>query len=247
MLDLILKDIQDPYTRENFFRLRRFLSNQVIFDGDFKLFDVSIPQQDANFKVKHGLTFIPADLIPLAAEGNYNYFFKYQDFDRENIYINAKGPVRLRFLAGKLKDQLGNTAREDSQGFPFVSPGDTSAPGFIYGAVGAKTAGFWLTSEAIPTNVVGIPVLFSDAEIIYAAVGTELEATYTVGIFQHEGAGINLTQIGTISVTSGGDKRFALNIPVVYSSNNVQLACRLLTGNTLNLKVSLVLKGTITL
>lgn len=243
MLDLILKDIQDPYVRENFFRLRKFLSRQVIFDGDFKLFDITIPQEDANFKIKHGLTFIPADIIQLAVQGNYNFFFKYKNFDRENMYVSADGPVQIRFLAGKLKDEIG-AAGFSSNEFPIVVPNASASPGFVFTAVGAKTAGFWLTSESIPSNVVGIPIMFGDAIIVRVAVGTEIEANYTIGIYQHEGAGVNLTQLGTFNITSGGDKRAQLNFPVVYSSPNVQLACRLLTGSTLNLKVSLVLEGT---
>lgn len=245
MLDLILKDIDDPYVRENFFRLRKFLGDQIFFDGDFKLYDIVIPAQDANFKVAHGLTFIPTDIILLAAQGDYNYFFKYSDFDRDNIYINADGAVRIRFLAGKLSDNNGNESSNLATTFPIVVPGASSAsPGFTYGAVGSKTAGFWLTSERIPTNVVGIPIFFPDASVIQVAVGTEVEATYDIGVYQHEGAGASLTLLGTVSVLSGGAKRFVVSFPIVYSSPNVQIACRLLSGNTLNLKVSLLLQGT---
>jgi hypothetical protein len=127
-----------------------------------------------------------------------------------------------------------------------VAPGDVlqpASPGFVYGAVGAKTDGFWLTSEGIPSNVAGVPVLFGDGRVVFAAVGTEVEAGYTIGIFQHDGMGVNLQQIGEFDIISGGQKRVELDIPLVYPSTNLQLACRLLTGNTLNLKVSLVVKG----
>lgn len=243
MLDLILKDISDKYIRENFFRIRKFIANQVIFDGDFKLFDVTIPKADTNFPISHGLTFIPADIISLLTEGNFNYYFKYANFDKDNIYVNASGPVRIRFLAGKLGNQIGSTGSVTTNPPPTIPPGPAS-PGFVYGAVGSQHPGFWLTSEGIPSNVVGVPVLFADAEVTEAAVGTQTEANYTVAIYQHEGSGINLTQIGSFSVTSGGPKRFSLAIPVTSVNPNVQLACRLLTGSTLNLKVSLVLKGT---
>jgi hypothetical protein len=99
-----------------------------------------------------------------------------------------------------------------------------------------------MTSEGIPSNVVGIPVLFSDAEVVQAAVGSEVEASYTIGIYQHEGQAVNLTKIGEFSVVANGAKRIGLNIPVNLSTNT-QLACRLETGNTTNMKVSLVLKG----
>jgi hypothetical protein len=244
VVELILKDIEDEHIRENFFRIRNFLLNQPIFDGDFKIFDITIDKKVEIFPVKHGLTFIPADIIPLSSSGNFNYYFRFQEFDRDNMYVTTDGPVRIRFLAGKLKDQI--KSKGSTNPFSLVAPGDTikpASPGFVYGAVGAKSDGFWLTSEGIPSNVVGIPVLFGDGIVIQAAVGTEAESDYTLGIYQHEGAGLNLTLIGTFDIVSGGAKRVAFNFPIAYSSNNIQLACRLMSGNTLNLKVSLILRG----
>lgn len=246
MLDLILKDIQDIWARENFFRIRKFLGEQPLNDGDFKFFDITIPARSSHFKIAHGLTFIPADIIPLAAEGDFNFYFRFQDFDKTYMYITANGPVRIRFLAGKMKDKAG-AAADLVAPFPFVAPGDVisaAGPSFVYGAVGAKTTGFWLTSEGIPSNIAGVPVLFDDSTVILAAVGTEVDADYTIGIYQHDGQGVNLSQIGSFNVVVGGPKRFTLSLPIVPSSPNVQLACRLETGNTLNLKASLVIRGT---
>jgi hypothetical protein len=245
MIDLILKDVKDEYAQENFFRLRNFLGEQVLFDGDFKLFDITIPKKDDNFKVLHGLTFTPADIISLSGAGDLNYYFKFQNFDKQYMYISAHGPVRIRFLAGKLKDPIKNIAA--SEPFSFVAPGDIvgpASPGFVYGGVDAKTSGFWLTSEGIPSNVVGVPVLFGDAVVRQAAVGTQDDVPYVIGVYQHEGGGVNLTKLGEFAVTAGGVKRVDLSFPILYSSNNVQLACRLESGNTMNLKVSLVVKGT---
>ncbi len=244
MLDLILKDIEDQYSRENFFRLRKFIGEQVLFDGDFKLFDITVNSKQTSFKVLHGLTFIPSDILQLSAEGDQNYYFKTQNFDKNYIYISTNGPVKIRFLAGKLKDKTNSAA--SATPFTFVAPGDVvrpASPGFSYGAVGAKTTGFWLTSEGVPSNIAGIPVLFGDGVVSFAAVGAEFEANYTIGIYQHEGSGLNLTQLGTFNIVSGGAKRVLLNFPIHYTSTNVQLACRLESGNTSNLKVSLVVKG----
>lgn len=244
MVELILKDIEDPYVRENFFRLSNFLNQQVWFEGDFQLFDIVIPGAFENFKIKHGLTFIPADIITLAVEGNYNFFFKYTSFDTEYMYVQAEGATRIRFLAGKLKDPIRNKLTAAS--LPFVAPGDIvgpASPGFVYGAVNTKIGPFWLTSEGIPSNVVGVPVLFGNGRVIQAAVGTEEESDYSVGVYQHEGNEVNLMLLGSFAITSGGDKRVFLDLPVNYSSPNPQLACRLLTGSTKNLKVSLVLRG----
>jgi hypothetical protein len=244
-LELLLKDLEDEISQENFFRIKEFIDSQVLFDGDFKLFDIQIPVQSASFKILHGLTFIPQDIILLSIVGDHNFYFRYQFFDKTSIYVSTNGPTRLRFLAGKFRDKL--TGRNDlSSPYPFVAPDDVvrpSSPGFVYGAVGNKTAGFWLTSEGIPSNVAGIPVLFGDGVVTLASVGAEQEANYTIGIFQHEGMGSNLQQIGEFSITNGGPKRIDLEVPILYTSPNVQLATRLLVGDTLNLKVSLIVKG----
>jgi hypothetical protein len=246
MIDLILKELKDEYSQENFTRLKDFIDRQILFEGDFKFFDILIPKASTNFRILHGLTFIPADIILLSANGDQNFYFKYQFFNTDSIYVSTNGPVRIRFLAGKLKDRLKSQGNQDSN-LPFVAPGDLigpSSPGFVYGAVGDKTAGFWLTSEGIPSNVAGIPVLFSDGVVTLAAVGSEIEANYTIGVYQHEGMGLNLQEIGQFDVTNGGPKRIDLEIPLIYPATNLQLACRLLTGDTLNLKVSLIVKGT---
>lgn len=233
------------WSRENFSRLKNFINAQDLFLGDFKLFDITAPSKQSLFRIEHGLTFTPEDIISLSAEGDQNYYFRFQEFDKRFIYVTTNGPVKFRFLAGKLKDPT--TSGQPAAPFDFVAPGDVirpSSPGFVFGAVDSKTSGFWMTSEGIPSNVVGVPVLFGDAVVVQAAVGTEVEANYTIGIYQHEGSGINITQIGTFAVTNGGTKRVAVSFPIVYgSSNNVQLACRLESGNTKNLKVSLIVRG----
>jgi hypothetical protein len=241
LIDLILKDIQDPHVRENFFRISRFLNNQIFFEGDFKLFDVTLLEANDFYPIKHGLTFTPEDIILLAVEGDFNLFFRYSDFDKDFIYVNNNGPARIRFLAGKLKDKVRN--RLATETLPLVEPGDIASPGFVFGAVGDKTPGFWLTGEGIPSNIVGVPVLFGDGLVVKIAVGTEIDVAFTVGIYQHEGNGVGLIELGQSSFVIAGARRQLLNLPIQYVSQNVQLAVRLLSGNTRNLKVSLVLKG----
>lgn len=124
MIDLILKDIEDKYSRENFSRLSNFIKEQVFFDGDFSLFEVSIPAASDEFEVPHGLTFIPKDIILLAVEGNFNYFFRYQEFTKTSIFITADGPVRLRFLAGRLSSTAG-LAGGASEPFTLIPPEGT--------------------------------------------------------------------------------------------------------------------------
>lgn len=107
-LMLILKDISDVYIRDNFFRLQKFLEDQPVLNGGFTFFQVDIKQPSSNFAVAHGLKFVPTDIIFLAVDGNFNFYFKYQNFDKDNIYISAEGPCVLRFMAGKMIANTGD-------------------------------------------------------------------------------------------------------------------------------------------
>lgn len=113
MFDLILKDIGDVYSRENFFRISNFFKSIIFSNSTFKVFNIDIKNANASFSVKHGFTFIPQDIIVTRIEGDFNFFFRYQEFDRENIYITADGPVRIKFLAGsfdtKIQTAFGET------------------------------------------------------------------------------------------------------------------------------------------
>jgi hypothetical protein len=240
MVDLILKDIQDPYVRENFFRLSKFLNSQVWFEGDFKFFDVTIPSKDESFAIRHGLTFTPADIIPLAVTGDFNFYFEYSKFNDTYIYIKTNGAVRLRFLAGKLaknvRDKLNPT-------LPSVGLGARSSPGLTFTAISAKSSPYWLTCDGIPSNITGLPILLNNAVIEQAAVGTEFSASFTIELWQHEGNFVNPLLLGNFSILSGGPQRVALNLPISYTSQDIQIACKLASGNTRNLRVSLVVKG----
>lgn len=243
MIDLILKDIDDQYIRENFFRLKNFLNAQVILDADFKFFDITINKRDLNFQVMHGLAFIPMDVIVLSASGDQNFNFRSQDFDKTSIYIAANGPVRIRFVAGKLKSLANSVASESApfvQGAYIVTP---SSPNFSFSLPGAAAPGSWLNSEGLDSSVCGVPILFSGGKVAEAVVMTSSEAAYDVGVYQHDGQGINLALLGQFSVTNGGEKIFPLSLSINYDSPNVQLGIKVISGTPSDLRVSLIVRG----
>lgn len=102
-LELIFHEITDRFIRENFARLEDFINRKSPL-SDFKFFEIDIPEISGNLPVKHGLPFVPLDVVMLSATGNQNFYFLNQFFDAENIYISTSGPVRLRFLLGKFTD-----------------------------------------------------------------------------------------------------------------------------------------------
>lgn len=120
-IDLILKDIQDPQARENFDRLVKFVGKQQILDGDWKFYELDIPTGSTNVSFKHNLTFVPIDIILLNAVGDQNFRFKNQQFDNTNIYVDASGPVILRFLAGRYPSYATGLVRN----YPYVPYSNT--------------------------------------------------------------------------------------------------------------------------
>lgn len=105
-LELILKEISDKWTRENFSRLLRYIDSQVILDGNWKVFELRFDSSVSNFKHKHRLDFVPQDIIVLQVIGNRNVEFNHDLFDKDDINITVSGPVYVKFLAGRYRDEV---------------------------------------------------------------------------------------------------------------------------------------------
>lgn len=133
-IDIILKDISDLYVRENFFRIKKFFDPIPFLQGDFAFFEVEIPAATKKFIFRHGLTFAPEDLFLLSVVGNHNFYFLYDSFDKNNIYIHSEGPCVLRFLLGRLTDPKPRPVLDK---YPFTPP---LMPSDIPSSVGAGVA-----------------------------------------------------------------------------------------------------------
>lgn len=117
-IDLILKEIEDKYTREDFFRIKNFIDQEVMLSGNFKfheaLFETAV-NGDVNFA--HNLDFVPTDVIVLSVIGDQNVYFKMDEATRDNLVLSVRGPAKIRFLAGSYSDRLSPTNVD----LPFVS------------------------------------------------------------------------------------------------------------------------------
>ena len=149
-LELILKDISDVYVRENFFRLKKFFDPVPFLQGDFKFFEVKIDKATAKFSVRHGFDFIPEDVFMLSVIGNHNFYFMYDLFDKNSIYIETDGPCVIRFLAGRLSENSLNYSQDK---YPFVAPSVSTT---IVGGAGVSTESPKL-SETFTTDVGTLP------------------------------------------------------------------------------------------
>lgn len=130
-LDLLNKEIEDQYTRENFVRIKRELEAQQILNGFWRFFEVEFTSVGVKLPIKHNLSFIPQDIIILSKEGDHNLYFNYEDFDSSNLYITNTMPCRVRFLAGSYKDKAYGGSKTD---FTFFSPPRGELPSWFNGA-----------------------------------------------------------------------------------------------------------------
>jgi hypothetical protein len=141
-LELILKDIDDPYVRENFKRISNIFNTDNLLKGEFKFFEKEIIAANTTILVSHGLNFVPQDIIILSIDGDFNFYFKYQEFDRTNISIYVSGPVKLRFFAGVYKDPNYGRMLSD---FTLIPPNASNGIGTT-----------WFTGSGVPAPGLGV-------------------------------------------------------------------------------------------
>jgi hypothetical protein len=125
-LDLLTKDIEDPYVRENITRIKRELESEQILSGFWRFFEVDVTQTGVKVPIKHNLSFVPKDIIILSKEGDHNLYFDYGSFDANNIYVTTQNPCRIRFLAGAYKDKAYGGSKKE---FTFFSPTSSEGQG----------------------------------------------------------------------------------------------------------------------
>lgn len=99
-LDLILKELQDPWIRENFVRIQKFLSLQQLLLSDFLLFNIPINAAVMNYKYKHNLGFKPLDVIVTSSIGPGVATFNFDKFDSDFVDITATDTVTIRAFIG---------------------------------------------------------------------------------------------------------------------------------------------------
>jgi hypothetical protein len=120
----------------------------------------------------------------------------------------------------------------------------SASPGFSFGRSGVSTAGTYLQNETVPSNISGRWVYIQNAAVTHVFVSNELTTTYTIEILYHDGNGIGLTSLGTVTVTTAKGEDFPVNWPVPH---NKQIAVRIATttaNSPKNVVCGLQLTGT---
>jgi hypothetical protein len=104
--DLILKDIEDQYSRENFFRLKKFFESVSFFKGNFKHFEFNFDRALTSQKMAHGLGFKPQDVIQTFITGPGAITWDYINFDDKNLVLSTTGACKVRAFIGAYREDL---------------------------------------------------------------------------------------------------------------------------------------------
>ena len=120
----------------------------------------------------------------------------------------------------------------------------SASPGFSFGRSGNVTAGSYLQNETVPSNKSGRWVYINNAEVAKVFVSNELSTTFTLDILEHEGNEINLTLLGSVTVTAARGGAF----DVSWSATTDRQLCVRLSpssaNNAKNIVCGLELRGT---
>lgn len=101
-LKLIVGDIKDERTRENFKRIEDYFNENTLVNSTWKVFQVEIKAGANLFRVPHGLGYEPSDILVLSSIGDNNFEFDRELTNDQYVFIRAAGPVYIRFIAGRL-------------------------------------------------------------------------------------------------------------------------------------------------
>lgn len=96
---LFLQQISDRILQRNFVALQEYLRLQSLLE-DFKFYEIIFDSAQTNFRYKHGLSFIPKDLIVTRIVGEGNVTFNFDDFTTDELDMTTDGACEIRFFAG---------------------------------------------------------------------------------------------------------------------------------------------------
>lgn len=138
-------------------------------------------------------------------------------------------------------DNEGTDFESDNVQDALTEAGASASPGFNFGRSGNAGTNTWLqVVGGVPSNKAGITVALTNAKIKSVYVANENISTFDITVYEHEGDEVNLTSLGTVSVTSSRSANFNVEYDVTTGK---QLAVRVTSGSAKNVNVGLQLSG----
>ena len=106
MRTLDIKDIKDPVVKENFKKLNSDFRDVPLLNGQFKFFSIDLVSTTypAEIQFKHGLRFVPKDILQTSVTGTGGIVWDYAAFTSEYLYGTITGPVTVRAFIGNYQE-----------------------------------------------------------------------------------------------------------------------------------------------
>lgn len=77
------------------------VNNEPLIKGQFKFYEINILKAETNYTIKHGLGFLPKDVIVTYKSGSATYDIKYDLFTADHIVLSTTGAMSLRMYIGR--------------------------------------------------------------------------------------------------------------------------------------------------
>lgn len=121
--------------------------------------------------------------------------------------------------------------------------GNGASPGFSFGRRGNVSVNTWLRNEEVPSNRTGRVIAVNSPTAVLVSVANRNVTTYTITFYEHDGNLVNLTTLGSITVTAARGDELSVNVPLTQGK---QLAARLTAGASVaDLVATVTVKGTV--
>ncbi len=98
-LDLLTQDLDTEKIQENFQKLRQFISQNPLVNGNFKFYRIVVKNPSVNYKFFHDLGFVPRDVI-ITYISSGSVIPDYGKFTKESIEFNVSDECEIRMLLG---------------------------------------------------------------------------------------------------------------------------------------------------
>lgn len=102
-----VEEIDDAYVRENFRHLQELIRADSLLTSQFQFYEFNFDSAVTDLDLKHGLQFIPLDVITTYVTPGITLTWSYDKFSRDTIRLTTSGACRIRAFIGAYRKGAG--------------------------------------------------------------------------------------------------------------------------------------------
>ena len=105
MLKLLIPEVKDIYSQENFKRIQNFAVEHNILKAQWFFIEAEFTAAVTAQRFKHTLSFIPLDILQTYKTGAGSVTWEYDLFDRSFFYVTTSGACKVRAFLGRYQER----------------------------------------------------------------------------------------------------------------------------------------------